>query len=224
MSGLASRIVKATSLVLILAMLLAGCSVDRSKLKEDPDFSSEEFKNLVRLLLKRFDIPVVKNIGFIELPSMGLTNSRTDWIGEHNLLDFDSFAACGSLCNDLQRNGYVKEFVPVFAQNAQGIAERANYIAKYYGPDVSSDVDYQAYEENRISPNYRSCIIVPFNQVFRVYLCAKAGNFHYAYAIKSAFLKQKRELDYANETGDGRFTVEGFVTWYDYYDWSTTRP
>lgn len=223
MSGLTCRIVKAATLVLTLAVFLAGCSVDRSKLTEDPDFSVEEFNNLVTLLLKRFDIPLVKNIGFAELPSMGLTNSRTGWLGEHNLLAFDSFAACGTLCNDLQRNGYVTEFMPAFEQNAQGDAARTDYITKYYGANVSSDIDYQAFEENQISPNYRSCIILPFNQVFRIYLCAKAGNFHYAYAIKSAFLKQKRELDYANLSGDGRFTVEGFVTWYDFYDWTANQ-
>lgn len=224
MSGLALRILKAAMLVMTVVVLLAGCSVDRSKLSEDPDFTVEEFNNLVTLLIKRFNIPLAKSIGFAELPSMGLTNSRTVWLGEHNLLAFDSFAACGALCNDLQRNGYASEFVPAFDQSDQGVAARNALIAKYYGPDVSADIDFQAFEENQISPNYRSCIIVPFNQVFRIYLCAVAGNFHYAYAIKSAFLKQKRELDYANASGDGRFTIEGFVTWYDFYDWTSNRP
>lgn len=220
MFGSPVRFIKAVLMAMLMAVLLAGCGVERSKLTEDPDFTVEEFNNLVSLLLKRFDIPLVKNIGFAELPSMGLSNGRTDWLAEHNLLPFNSFDACGTLCNELQRNGYVSEFVPAFDQTVQEVAARADLISVYYGPNVSQEIDTQAYEENRISPNYRSCIITPFNQVFRVYLCAQAGNFHYAYAIKSVFLKEKRELDYANATGDGRFTVEGFVAWYDFYDWA----
>lgn len=223
MSGPFRPVARLIAIAITLSVLLAGCGVDRSKLSEDPDFSPQEFSSLVALLVKRFDIPVVKNIGFAELPSMGLTNSRTVWLGAHNLLEFDSFADCGSLCTDLQRNGYVGEFVAGFDQSEASRSARAVLIEKYYGPDVSTEIDYAAITDNQISPNYRSCIIMPFNQVFRIYLCAQAGNFLYAYAIKSANLRQKRELDYANVTGDARFTIEGFVTWYDFYDWLKTN-
>lgn len=200
-------------------LLLGGCSIDRSQQVESHDFSQQEFNRLVVLLLERFDVPLVKNIGFVELPSMGLTNNRTEWLGEHNLLAFDSIAACGALCNDLQRNGYAGEFVAGFDPSDAGLAARAALAAKYYGSDISMEIDNQAFEDNLISPNYNSCLIMPFNQVFRVYICGKAGNFHYAYAIKSSLLKEKNELDYANISGDARFTVEGHVAWYDLYDW-----
>lgn len=221
-------------LIIGVIALISGCSSNKNII----ELPKEDLLALAAEAVEMYNIPVAKNIGLMDLPSIRQLpfGGAGGGAAPDPIFPFSSLAECGTMCDHLLRAGYVDEIISqrdfqdrkaddsVDAWNAyrkflrQKETEHFGKNQDQWVRDPESPRGSYPFSSKEYEHNIGHCWEEKLGPNYRYAVCTLNKNFYYLSVFGNRSSLEKGEMLFGNSLAAKPFTLKGTITWWELYD------